>query len=245
MAQVNAPGEHARQPDGTAHLLREAHGAQIDGPFRRTWGLGWHADRPAWGGERGLSRSMRVAATVRVDKLAPGTLDLRVRRRSARSEHGPLSSASVDTNVLVRHLTGDPVDLAARATAHLGSAQGLLLTDLVAAERTYWSRSTKRLGTTSPPRCGRSWRSTRSAARSRPCSCGRSSGSSHHRSDHQGAERSLDKPASTIAGSRLSLEVAQIGSSGARVSAPASLATAARPAMPSADEVAPWHRVSP
>ena len=43
-------------------------------------------------------------------------------------------SAFVDTNVLVRHLTGDPADLGARATAYLGSAQGLLLTDLVAAE---------------------------------------------------------------------------------------------------------------
>ena len=46
-------------------------------------------------------------------------------------------SAFVDTNVLVRHLTGDPADLAARATAYLGSAQGLLLTDLVAAETVY------------------------------------------------------------------------------------------------------------
>lgn len=46
-------------------------------------------------------------------------------------------SAFVDTNVLVRHLTGDPADLAARATAYLGSAQELLLTDLVAAETVY------------------------------------------------------------------------------------------------------------
>jgi predicted nucleic acid-binding protein len=43
----------------------------------------------------------------------------------------------VDTNVLVRHLTGDPADLAARATAYLGSARELLLTDLVAAETVY------------------------------------------------------------------------------------------------------------
>ena len=42
--------------------------------------------------------------------------------------------AFVDTNILVRHLTGDPVDLAARATAYLGSERELLLTDLVAAE---------------------------------------------------------------------------------------------------------------
>lgn len=43
----------------------------------------------------------------------------------------------MDTNVLVRHLTGDPADLAARATAYLGSAQELLLADLVAAETVY------------------------------------------------------------------------------------------------------------
>lgn len=46
-------------------------------------------------------------------------------------------SAFVDTNVLVRHLTGDPADLAARATAYLGSVRELLLTDLVAAETVY------------------------------------------------------------------------------------------------------------
>lgn len=46
-------------------------------------------------------------------------------------------SAFVGTNVLVRHLTGDPVDLAARATAYLGSERELLLTDLVAAETVY------------------------------------------------------------------------------------------------------------
>lgn len=46
-------------------------------------------------------------------------------------------SAFVDTNVLVRHLTGDPPDLAARATTYLGSERGLLLTDVVAAETVY------------------------------------------------------------------------------------------------------------
>ncbi len=46
-------------------------------------------------------------------------------------------SAFVDTNVLVRHLTGDPADLAARATAYLGSERELLLADLVAAETVY------------------------------------------------------------------------------------------------------------
>lgn len=46
-------------------------------------------------------------------------------------------SAFVDTNVLVRHLTGDPADLAARATAYLGSERELFLTDLVVAETVY------------------------------------------------------------------------------------------------------------
>lgn len=46
-------------------------------------------------------------------------------------------TAFVDTNVLVRHLTGEPPHLAARATAYLGSERELLLTDLVAAETVY------------------------------------------------------------------------------------------------------------
>jgi predicted nucleic acid-binding protein len=46
-------------------------------------------------------------------------------------------SAFVDTNVLVRHLTGDPPDLAARATRFLGSEHDLLVTDLVVAETVY------------------------------------------------------------------------------------------------------------
>lgn len=46
-------------------------------------------------------------------------------------------SAFVDTNILVRHLTGDPPDMAARATAYLDSENDLLLTDLVAAETVY------------------------------------------------------------------------------------------------------------
>jgi predicted nucleic acid-binding protein len=46
-------------------------------------------------------------------------------------------TAFIDTNVLVRHLTGDPPDLAERATAFLGSERELLLTDLVAAETIY------------------------------------------------------------------------------------------------------------
>jgi predicted nucleic acid-binding protein len=46
-------------------------------------------------------------------------------------------TAFIDTNILVRHLTGEPPDTAARATAFLGSGDELLLTDLVAAEVVY------------------------------------------------------------------------------------------------------------
>jgi predicted nucleic acid-binding protein len=46
-------------------------------------------------------------------------------------------SAFVDTNVLVRHLTGDPPAMAARATAYLASASDLYLTDLIVAETVY------------------------------------------------------------------------------------------------------------
>lgn len=46
-------------------------------------------------------------------------------------------TAFLDTNILVRHLTGDPHNMAARATAYLRSERELLLTDLVAAETVY------------------------------------------------------------------------------------------------------------
>lgn len=46
-------------------------------------------------------------------------------------------TAFIDTNVLIRHLTGDPPQLAARATAYLGAAPELLLTDLVVAETVF------------------------------------------------------------------------------------------------------------
>ncbi|MBI2169411.1 MAG: type II toxin-antitoxin system VapC family toxin [Actinobacteria bacterium] len=46
-------------------------------------------------------------------------------------------SAFIDTNVLVRHLTGDPPEMGARATAYLRQERELLLTDLVAAETVY------------------------------------------------------------------------------------------------------------
>ena len=46
-------------------------------------------------------------------------------------------SAFVDTNILIRHLTGDPPQMAARATAYLGAGYDLYLTDLVVAETIY------------------------------------------------------------------------------------------------------------
>ena len=46
-------------------------------------------------------------------------------------------TAFVDTNVLIRHLTGDPPELAARATRYLAEADELLLPDLILAEVAY------------------------------------------------------------------------------------------------------------
>lgn len=46
-------------------------------------------------------------------------------------------TAFVDTNILIRHLTGDPAEQAARATAALRGGEQLLLADLVVAECVY------------------------------------------------------------------------------------------------------------
>ena len=46
-------------------------------------------------------------------------------------------TAFVDTNVLVRHLTGDPAAMAERATAFLAAEPELYLADLVVAETVY------------------------------------------------------------------------------------------------------------
>jgi predicted nucleic-acid-binding protein len=46
-------------------------------------------------------------------------------------------SGFVDTNVLVRHLTGDPPAMAKRATALLGETSELFLADLIVAETIY------------------------------------------------------------------------------------------------------------
>ena len=45
--------------------------------------------------------------------------------------------AFVDTNILVRHLTGDPPDAAKRATRFLAESETLLLLDLIVAEVAY------------------------------------------------------------------------------------------------------------
>lgn len=46
-------------------------------------------------------------------------------------------SAFVDTNVLVRHLTGEPPAAARRATRYLTTESDLLIADLVVAETVY------------------------------------------------------------------------------------------------------------
>jgi predicted nucleic acid-binding protein len=43
----------------------------------------------------------------------------------------------LDTNVIIRHLTGDPSEMAERATSFLASPPELLMTDLVVAEAVY------------------------------------------------------------------------------------------------------------
>ena len=46
-------------------------------------------------------------------------------------------TAFVDTNILIRHLTGDPPEQASRATRYLEQAEQLLLPDLILAEVAY------------------------------------------------------------------------------------------------------------
>lgn len=46
-------------------------------------------------------------------------------------------TAFVDTNILIRHLTGDPPEQAVRATRYLASDAELLLADLIVAECAY------------------------------------------------------------------------------------------------------------
>jgi predicted nucleic acid-binding protein len=49
----------------------------------------------------------------------------------------PTLTSFLDTNVLIRHLTGDPPEMAKRATAALAGPGPLLLADLVVAECVY------------------------------------------------------------------------------------------------------------
>jgi predicted nucleic acid-binding protein len=56
---------------------------------------------------------------------------------ASRARGAPALTAFVDTNVLVRHLTGDPPEMARRATALLASGERLLLADLILAECVY------------------------------------------------------------------------------------------------------------
>lgn len=46
-------------------------------------------------------------------------------------------SAFIDTNIIVRHLTGDPPAMAKRATGFLTNERELLLADLIVAETVY------------------------------------------------------------------------------------------------------------
>ncbi|MDP8969439.1 MAG: PIN domain-containing protein [Actinomycetota bacterium] len=54
-------------------------------------------------------------------------------------------TAYVDTNVFVRHLTGDPPASARRATAFLSRAEELVLADLIVAEIVYVLESVYKL----------------------------------------------------------------------------------------------------
>ena len=62
-------------------------------------------------------------------------------RRPSRDPPGASAArpvtAFIDTNVLIRHLTGDPPEQAERATRYLAGADELLLPDLILAEVAY------------------------------------------------------------------------------------------------------------
>jgi predicted nucleic acid-binding protein len=57
----------------------------------------------------------------------------------------PRLTAFVDSNVLVRHLTGDPPDQAERASAFLSGSETLILVDLIVAEVVYVLESVYRV----------------------------------------------------------------------------------------------------
>lgn len=64
--------------------------------------------------------------------------------------------ALLDTNVLVRHLTGDPPAQSKRATAFLRDSHELILTDLVLAEMVYVLESFYEVSRTDIARMSRS-----------------------------------------------------------------------------------------
>src|SRR5690606_38877816 len=75
----------------------------------------------------------------RFDPRARGETQRRLGRHTPAHTGGTGRAVSVfvDTNILVRHLTGAPPDLAARATRFLTQEHDLLITDLVVAETIY------------------------------------------------------------------------------------------------------------
>jgi hypothetical protein len=89
--------------------------------------------RPAHGADerRGCDRNPRGRALAR-NSVAGGQAP----HAGSSSEDARLT-AFVDTNVLIRHLTGDPPGQARRATAFLAGAEELLLPDLIVAEAVY------------------------------------------------------------------------------------------------------------
>ena len=81
---------------------------------------------------------LSLAGTIAVPaNRRNATWDDMLRRTRAEQSCGSPLSAFVDTNILVRHLTGEPADMATRATAFLAAADELLLTDLILAETVY------------------------------------------------------------------------------------------------------------
>ncbi len=65
-------------------------------------------------------------------------------------------SGFVDTNVLIRHLTGDPPEQARRATSFLATSEPLWLADLIVAEVVYVLESVYEVGRADVARLARS-----------------------------------------------------------------------------------------